>query len=460
MPEQLLFLTGSLARVQLERVLAQLDKPSFSYQVHALPLKVAGLMTADMIRRRLPETFGADRIVVPGRCRGDLEALSSTLGVTVQRGPEELKDLPEFFGHDSAKPDLSRYRVRMFAEIVDAPEISASAVLERALQYRSWGADVIDLGCLPDTPFPHLEECIALLKRHQIPVSVDSLERDELLRGGRAGADYLLSLSEDTIELVNEVPSTPVLIPARHGDLDSLDRAIERLRSLGRAFIVDPIVDPIHFGFTDSVVRFHEVRRRHPDIDMMMGIGNITELTDTDTAGMNTLLLGMCSELGIDNVLTTQVSAHARSVVREIDRARRMMYAAAERTSLPRGLTRELMQMHERAPFPYSQAEIREFADQVRDPSFRIQISEAGIHVYNRDGMRTDKDPFAFFPSLGVDDDGSHAFYLGVELGRAQIAWQLGKRYSQDQPLHWGYAAELPEGSGRDAADDSRDDAS
>ncbi len=74
MSEQLLFLTGSLARVQLERVLAQLDNPGFSYRVHALPLKVAGLMTADMIRRRLPETFGADRIIVPGRCRGDLDA--------------------------------------------------------------------------------------------------------------------------------------------------------------------------------------------------------------------------------------------------------------------------------------------------------------------------------------------------------------------------------------------------
>ena len=26
------------------------------------------------------------------------------------------------------------------------------------------GADVIDLGCLPDTPFPHLEEAVGALK--------------------------------------------------------------------------------------------------------------------------------------------------------------------------------------------------------------------------------------------------------------------------------------------------------
>ncbi|HEU4708334.1 MAG TPA: dihydropteroate synthase, partial [Methylophilaceae bacterium] len=37
-----------------------------------------------------------------------------------------------------------------------------------------------------------------------------------------------------------------------------------------------------------------------------------------------------------------------------------------------------------------------------------------------------------------VDDDASHAFYLGVELARAQIAWQLRKRYRQDEELQWG----------------------
>jgi hypothetical protein len=39
---------------------------------------------------------------------------------------------------------------------------------------------------------------------------------------------------------------------------------------------------------------------------------------------------------------------------------------------------------------------------------------------------------------LGVENDTSHAFYLGVELARAQIAHQLGKRYVQDEELQWG----------------------
>ena len=39
---------------------------------------------------------------------------------------------------------------------------------------------------------------------------------------------------------------------------------------------------------------------------------------------------------------------------------------------------------------------------------------------------------------MKVDNDASHAFYLGVELARAQIAWQLNKRYVQDQEIEWG----------------------
>lgn len=77
-------------------------------------------------------------------------------------------------------------------------------------------------------------------------------------------------------------------------------------------------------------------------------------------------------------------------------------------------------------------------ASMVKDPSFRIQVSQEGVHVYNRDGLHTATDPFAHYPNLSVQDDASHAFYLGVELARAQIAWQLKKRYEQDEMLAWG----------------------
>jgi dihydropteroate synthase-like protein len=218
------------------------------------------------------------------------------------------------------------------------------------------------------------------------------------------------------------------------------------MQAKGRAFIVDPILDPIHFGFAESLVRYHETRRRHPEVEMMMGIGNLTELTHADTLGINATLLGVCSELGVRAILATQVSQHARTAVREADLARRIMFAARTMDSLPKHINDGLLVLHERNPFPYSVEELEELGKAIRDPSFRIQTSQAGLHIFNRDGFHTATDPFELFPLLGVEHDGGHAFYLGVELARAQIAWQLGKRYTQDEALAWGcaYTPEAP----------------
>jgi dihydropteroate synthase-like protein len=445
MPEHILFLTGHLAHRSLSQVLAGMQPAPFTHEVLDIGISVAGLMTADMIRRRVPAPAGADRVMVPGRCRGDLDALSAHYGVPVVRGPDELKDIPAYFGRRGAPPDLSRHDIRIFAEIVDAPNMRVGEIVARARRYVADGADVIDLGCLPETPFPHLEVAVAALKAEGFAASVDSLAPEELLRGGRAGADYLLSLTEDTLWIVEEVASAPVLIPARAGDLESLFRAVRAMQSRGRAFLADAILDPIHFGLTGSIVRYHRLRGEFPDVAIMMGTGNVSELTDADTSGIHAVLLGIASELGIAAVLTTEVSPHARRAVKEIDAGRRMFHAARQANALPRDFSPALLTVHERRPFPDTPDEIAELAGAVRDPSFRVQVSEAGIHVYNRDGHHLAGDPFDLYPALRLESDGAHAFYMGVELGRAQTAWQLGKRYAQDEPLDWGCAADRPQ---------------
>lgn len=442
MTEHILFLTGKLAEKSLCRVLDGMQPTEFSYDVRRLGLNVAALMTTDMIRRRLGETDDADRILVPGYCRGDIDALSQHLGVPVARGPKDLKDLPRFFGRDERPPDLSLYDVQIFAEIVDAPNISVEAIMKRAAQYRDDGADIIDLGCLPETPFPHMAETIQALKGAGYKVSIDSVEADNLLEGGKAGADYLLSLKEDTLWVADHVASIPVLIPDTPADLDSLYRAMRAMDGKDRRYMVDPILEPIHFGFTDSILRYHSVRSQYPEAEIMMGIGNLTELTHADTAGINAVLMGIISELRITHVLTTEVSDHCRTVVREVDLARRILYLAREENSLPQHIDNGMMPLHELKPWPYGFDEIQETAAAIKDPNFRIQVSPEGVHIYNRDGLHTAQDPFELYPELSVEQDGAHAFYLGAELARAQIAWQLGKLYTQDEELRWGVAVE------------------
>ncbi|MBU3736169.1 MAG: dihydropteroate synthase [Methylobacterium sp.] len=455
MPEKLLFLTGKLAEKSLHKVLAEMQPTPFDYQIEPLGISVAALMTPEFIARRLSGVYGADRVLVPGLCRGDLNPLSEKYGVPVQLGPEDLKDLPEYFGRGGKKPDLSRHNVRIFAEIVEAPQLDVEAILTRAGRYRVQGADVIDLGCLPNTPFPHLEEAVQTLKAAGFAVSVDSLDTEDLLRGGKAGADYLLSLTEKTLWVADEVAATPVLIPARTGSLPSLYRAIEGMMKKGRDFLADPILDPIPFGLAQSVVRYHRLRKKYPDIPVMMGVGNLTELTDADTTGINAILFGIIAELDINAVLTTSVSPHARNAVQEADLARRLMYAARQDSRLPRDYSNGLLGLHDRKPFPYGEAEIADFAALVKDPNFRIQVSAQGVSIYNRAGLHTDTDPFRLYPKLGVENDASHAFYLGVELARAQIAWQLGKRYVQDEELEWGCGGPEPDARGRVAHRDS-----
>ncbi|HET9019965.1 MAG TPA: dihydropteroate synthase, partial [Acetobacteraceae bacterium] len=300
--------------------------------------------------------------------------------------------------------------------------------------------EVIDLGAMPGEPFVHLEAAIARLHAEGHRVSLDSGDPAELRRAALAGADFLLSLTEATLDTAAGTDAVPVLIPSAPGDLDSLIRAAAMAAGRGQKCLLDPILDPIHAGFTASLGRYARLRERLPEAELLMGTGNLTELTDADSSGVTALLLGVCSELAIRNVLVVQVSPHTRRTVAEHDLARRIMHAARANNDLPRGYAGGLLQVHERSPFAVTETEIAEDAASVRDANWRVAIAPDGIHVFNARRHEVGTEALAFFPALDVAQDGAHAFYLGTELAKAEIAWELGKRYAQDAPLDWGCA--------------------
>lgn len=450
-PENLLFVTGKLAEKSLNKVLQEVQANAkktpfkyrdFNYKVEQIGVSVAALMTPDLIARRLKNTHNANKIILPGLCQGDLSQLHRQYGIPVERGPEDLKDLPQYFGQIGITPDLNQYSCQIFAEIVDAPDLTVDEIVIKASKFAAQGANVIDLGCLPGKPFLHLTDSIKALKQAGFKVSVDSMNTDELLLAGKAGADYLLSLTEKTLWIADSSEATPVLVPSKPGNLASLYRAIEICLKKSKPFYADAILDPIHFGLTESIVRYSKLRKKYSAINILMGVGNLTELTDADTTGINAILFGIISELNINAVLATSVSAHAVNAIAEADIARRVNFKAKQDDRLPRGYSKGLLGLHDRKPFSYTKQEITEIASQIKDPSFRIMVSDAGVHVFNRDGELLAIDPFTFYQHLKVEDDASHAFYLGVELARAQIAHQLKKRYVQDEELNWGVTSE------------------
>ena len=187
---------------------------------------------------------------------------------------------------------------------------------------------------------------------------------------------------------------------------------------------------------------------------MLMGTGNLTELTEADSLGVTAMLWASVPELAIRNVLVVQVSPHTRRTVEEHDAARRVMYAARQRRRLPERLRRRASRRCTTSgPFASTPDEIAAAAA----PGPRRELPHRGRRrtaststtATSTSSART---RWRCFPKLGVEADGGHAFYLGAELAKAEIAWRLGKRYAQDEPLDWGCAADLPEEDERRAS--------
>jgi len=437
MKKNILFITGKLAEKNLKKILDCIEEKDFSYEIRNLNINVAALLTTEMIYRRIGNVDNFSKIILPGKVRGDIDELVKKLKIEIERGPEELKDLPVMFGGNPLKYDLSKYEVHIFAEITDAPNMKIQEIISMANYYRDNGADIIDIGCLPNKPFPHLSETIQELKRQDFYVSIDSHLDKELILGGKSGADYLLSIKSDNFYILDEVDSYPILIP-KDGDMASLYDCIDRCIENKRIFIADPILDPINYGFTQSITRYSELRKRYPDIHIMMGTGNVTELTHADTTGMTMILMGIISELKINHILTTEVSKHCRTVIKESDLARRIILAASLGNTTPKHINSGLLTTHDEDPIRYNAQEVEELFEQVKDSSYRIMNTDDGVNLFNKKELQVAIDPFDFFEKIDVGDDTGHAFYLGVELARAQIAHQLGKTYEQDEELKWG----------------------
>ncbi len=445
--ERLVFLTGHLAKARLERLLGSLGETDFAWQVVDIGVKVAALMTEEIILRRLTLDEGVDRVVLPGRCRGDLGAAGARISACRSCAvPTRSPTCRPFSAARACR------RTSPATTCASSPRSSKRRCC-RSMRWSSGrggssraGADVIDLGCLPDTPFPGLAEAVRALKAEGLAVSVDSADRDELATGIAAGADFVLSLTEETLPLARDQAVTPVLIPAVPGDLDSLGRAIEAAARAGMA---------VH---RRSGARSDPFRLRGLAGALRRGAAALARGRDADGhrqphrahrrrqrrghGGARRALLGARDPQRADRPCQPAHGAHRRGARRRPPHALRRPAATepCRAATIPACCRCTTASRSRRAL-----EDIEALAAAVRDANFRIQTAEDGIHVFNSKGHRVAGDAFALFEGLGVETDGAHAFYLGAELMKAEIAWRLGKRYAQDEPLDFGVAAPPPE---------------
>ncbi|AEH25362.1 dihydropteroate synthase-like protein [Pyrococcus yayanosii] len=461
-------------------------------------------MIADYLERAGIRDY--DMILIPGLVRGSAEEVEERIGVPTFKGPRNAVDLPavlnavrkgfklsktvpadDLFSFDALRrvedirnrtrnrkyieealkrpgnflvgglPVGLDFPQRILAEIVDAPRLGVEGAVERAIYYLREGADIIDVGMVAGEEnvdfveeVPEIRE--ALRERgYKPPISVDSLNEREL-EVAIDVADLLLSIDYGNVEtLVTEKPV--VLIPTNQREGLFPEGPEERVRLLEglkkkaldlgyKRVIADPILEH-HPHLARSIATFHLYRARNPRDIMLAGVGNVTEMTDADSPGINALLAGIASELGISLLLTTEVSPKCRGSVRELKRAIDMTLLGSLKDV---GLNLLILKDKRSVNLTFDPAENIVEAEkrevELEPVYFRIYIREGKIWVNAYRGTSliltvVGNDPAAIMDTLldNFNISPRHAFYLGRELEKAYTALRLGKDYVQEAEI-------------------------
>jgi dihydropteroate synthase-like protein len=205
-----------------------------------------------------------------------------------------------------------------------------------------------------------------------------------------------------------------------------------------RCLIADPLLQPAGSGLVASLKNFKP--SRYP---LFFGAGNVAELLDADSVGMNALLAGMAMEVGASVIFTSEHSDKTRGSVREMRQAVEMMALTRDRP-YPKDLGIDLLVLKEKRrrcepPLSYETVvQATTMPDTIEyDPkgNFRIGIEDdqivAVIHGRAIRGSRW-QDVLHSILQHGDVTLLDHAGYLGRELYKAELAIRFGRSFEQD----------------------------
>ncbi|MFW5794770.1 MAG: DUF6513 domain-containing protein [Bacillota bacterium] len=449
-----IFITGKLAFPSLKSTLERLEL-AFDYLILKMPITVAALMDTKFIIKNFKKSaekyLDSNKeieIIIPGRSRAEIGKISKEFKnkkLKFTKGPQEIMDIAEFLGKEKITIDIEKESRsnKIIAEINEAALMPVDDIIKKADHYIKSGADIIDIGCVNGRDFPHLEKTIKILKEKGYKISIDTFNVDEIKRAETAGADYLLSINGHNISAVDKNTSfIPVIIPnPEEGNLDSLYDNIKKVKNRGCFdFIIDPILDPVNFGFSDSIFRYLNLSK-NKDIkhEKMMGVGNLIELSDCDSTGLNFLAAALAVELDIKYLLTTEASFKTIGAVKELDLALRIINYSNQQNSLPNNISDLLLNLKDRKNQNYKRKEIAEIKNSVIDSNYRILNDDKHINIFNGHEIYQGRDINILYNQLSYVNENSHAFYLGRELQKAYTALKLNKNYRQEDELDWGY---------------------
>lgn len=503
---RLLLITGKLAYSQVVRVAESVRKElRVDADVLELPLPVAAMINSNYLLRLLPlykdRLTGVNVVVVPGYAGGDMSEVSRVIGIPVLKGPRYIHDLPmmvkamldgvEFSPVQPADEVLRGYFEKLEADALSHVKVRAReraplfvgatpvspdyplVVLEAYIsgvedleQYTEAAryADIVTLG------FPYgfsaMDVVKVVEKARELfgkPIGVDTGDL-ELLRTLIESVDLINGISVEMVHEFSEkcgaFKEKPVVVVAGVGTpterVFSLKKGALYLKERGFVnVIVDPVLMPPLQGLSGSLEAYALIKREMPSTPALMGVGNLTELVDVDSIGLNALLAFIGVELGIEIYLTTEASVKTRGSTRELRKALDMAVLARELRRPPKDLSVNLLVVKSKkrqAPTP-PQAETTVCALEKPcvklDPKgyFRIFADHSRgdivVQHYVHSSLRPSieirgRDPYAILAEVvkrGLVSRLEHCFYLGYELAKVEIALSTGKEYEQDRRL-------------------------
>jgi len=437
--------------------------------------EIASFLTPHMLHVLIKKgTY--DLVIVSGMCTATFEQVERETGVPVYRGPRHAADLAlilpvldtialsrtipadDFLAGRKAEDALKKIgerehnsgfdfvirntkigggsRIKVLAEVMDA--YRCDNIRDVVEHYFSSGADIVDLGFGFDATPEDVTRVFSLLDDMDRPLAVDS-QHPDLIRAALVRADIVLSLQEANIPAVGayvaDAGAAAVIVPGN----STLKKNLAMAESAGiECIIADPLLRPVGSGLVTSLNNFKDT-----GYPLFFGAGNVVELLDADSIGVNAVLAGMANEVGASIIFTSEHSDKTKGSIKEMRLATEMMSLCTDRP-YPKDLGIDLLILKEKRkrrepPLDYDTITTAKKmqTDIIYDPKGNFRIGIEGDHIIAviRGKAVQGKHWQDVLNTILLHEDVSlldHAAYLGKELYKAELAIRYGRSFEQD----------------------------
>ena len=523
--KRILIITGKNSYPIIKEITTSITKQKI--EILKAPITISAFLTENIVNDLLKDIdlYQIDLILLPGFVQWDTTKLEEENSIEIKKGPEFASDLPWILSHidtiklsnktpankvfetsgehvyeeivkkhiEIAKENLGSHTFFLneetseimigtnlpppiIAEIVNCPEKSNDAIVRKISHYLESGAAIIDIGCVANKPYPdRVIEIIQLIRNNfEVLISIDSMEKSEILAAVDEGVDLILSLDlgnyKDFLHLPRDIPIVilPTNITAAYFPKEpeirvkNIFKLTQELQQNGfKKLIADPLLEtPINPGICNSLEAYFLYKKQvkkeinvNLELPLFFGISNVVELMDIDSVGISGLLASIAVELDVGILFTVEHSTKLMNGVKELKDSVKLNYLSKYKKTPPinhgiyvfkaKGKTSQAL-----PEFDTSDAiNVKEYApDYIPDKKgyFKLYVNHYTKEIYM---LFYSYDDILLTTLIGNNAEAlskkvlelnlttnlDHISYLGRELAKAELYLKLGKPFIQDE---------------------------